>query len=691
MIRNELCILCFFLLLSSCNTSSPVSDDATTDPDSTIVVNPQDLTEEQLNQATKITESTLGTAPTSTHLRRITYIPNGNSWNIFLPYSKEYVSPGTIITFNVDEQQPLITTMGYIPPYKQTPHDPDYDIDFSPRLQAKRFIYKDKMVHPLQTKYQKDIIMTYDIASNSFEDPLVIPHDDFKMLVADANHEGLIRASGYSSDQKNLWCYEYNPFTGELTMSEKYPIRYEGLSDYCYGMTRAVGDWIVVGWGANPWTLMAYNFRTRTWKKLRETPGQGSYKTFRLFKQKNQTILIYTQDVFNDTTTNKYWRFVDGELEPTDLGEKDQYDSLDMHPLQEKYDYLGTESQLYIHPDISLRELSEPPLKIDDDSVLPQTDGSITINFIYGGANETVRAQIEPFKTRFQMIGHAGDYLYGSADTYGQHIFYNTRTGKTHIFDGTGISVYAMNTIGDRVYAVGYPNFCLREYNLRTMEYQDLGPNHDVLTHRPMAGIEEGIDGKVYYSGEYYRTRIGGGLAWYDPTSGEYSGLPIETYRPFWMTKINNGTHMILSSKYEGGCGLAIYDVLSGSLEMKIPDTLYTGQIVGYKNHVIGYGLNKEDEPIIYRMDPLTMEMIWQFKVPHPPVNAVAEIRKKHFVCTSDGADGVYFAINRTLIKVNANTAEVTIVGNLSETWNIIDVKGTLYQAGKEGFSQLQL
>lgn len=49
-----------------------------------------------------------------------------------LPYSPKYVDVGAIISFNVDDKNNAITTLGYIPPYYQKPDDPVYDIKYSP-------------------------------------------------------------------------------------------------------------------------------------------------------------------------------------------------------------------------------------------------------------------------------------------------------------------------------------------------------------------------------------------------------------------------------------------------------------------------------------------------------------------------------------------------------------------------------
>lgn len=649
---------------------------------------PYELTKEELAKAGTIGETILGPAPASTHHRRISYIPNGSSWNVLIPYSREYVGPGHITSFNVDEKLPRHVTLGYIPPHARTPNDPVYDIKYSPRLGQKRFVYRDRVVMPMQAKYINDIILTYDIASNTFQEPFVIPHDDFIMLVADANAEGIIRASGHTRGGENLWFYQYNPFTKELKMSSKYPIEHAGISDYCYEMTRAVGDWIIVGWGSDPWRLVGYNFRTGVWKKFREIPGKGSYKTFRMFKQKDQSILIFSEEIFDDPSSMKYWRFrptTEGEFLPTDVREREQYTNLDRHPLEEQYPYL--EPGHYYHSAVS--STVSPPL-IEEKSVFPAPDGRVEVRYSYKGAEESLLTNVPPFKTECKIVGHGGDYLFGAAGDYGEHIFYNIKSGRSHIFDGSNISVYSMKAIGEKVYMAGYPNFILREYDLSTMSMKDIGHNSYVKTHRPIAGIERGSDGKIYYAGQYYRTRDGGGIAWYDPATGEMGGLPIDRYRPFWMAAVRGGRYMVMSCKEDGGT-FATYDVADSTLTITPIKDLFPGQIVSVGDHIIGYGTTPAEGHIIYRLDPIARKMLWKFKVPYEPVTAVSPVRKKEYILTYDGERYLYVGVGRYLLRVDIETVDVKVLGKLSSSSNITLFNGSIYQAGRKGFARLSL
>lgn len=648
-----------------------------------------EVTMEELARAGDITEEIIGEAPSSTHTRWICYIPNGSGWNIMLPYSKDYLGDGVITTFSADSKAAKTITMGY----RKNEADRVQDYNYSPRLGLKRFIYPNMVVMPMQTKYQKEIIMTYNIGSNSFGQPFVVPHDSFRMLVADANREGIIRASGSYTEngQRYLLFYQYNPFTKELTFSTPYAINNREMSDYSYDMTRAVGDWILVGWGSQPWTMIGYNFKTKKWKKFREVPGRGSYATFMMYKQKDQSIIIFSQEIFGDKGSMKYWRFRptdEGEFLPTDARPGDHNPNLDLHPLQKEYPYLGGINQrLYIHH--SVVSTTPPPL-IDESSLHPAPDGRVEVKYSYKGSNQTALTHVPPFQTVCKMVGTAGDYLYGAADAYGEHVFYNMKTGRSHIFDGSNISVYSMKTVGSKVYMAGYPNFILREYDTATMTMNDIGHNSYVKTHRPLAGIELGSDGKIYYAGRYYRTREGGGIAWYDPATGQKGGLPIDNYHPFWMASVWNGRFMVMSCREEGG-RLAVYSVESGKLAIYSAEGLFPGHVVGIGQDIIGYGVCEQEGPVIYRMDPLTTEIVWKVKVPYKPTTSASTVRKQAFVMTYDNKGSVYIGLDRYLVRVNVDGGHVEVLGRLPSRANLTIYNGRLYQAGRAGFAKLNL
>jgi hypothetical protein len=107
-----------------------------------------------------------------------------------------------------------------------------------------------------------------------------------------------------------LWFYQYNPHTQDFAMSTQYPISIGDFSDYSYQMTRATGDWLVMGVGANPWILAAYNFATGEWKTLKEVTGLGSYKTFQLHKLEDGTIIVVSEEIAGDPSSVTYWLFL---------------------------------------------------------------------------------------------------------------------------------------------------------------------------------------------------------------------------------------------------------------------------------------------------------------------------------------------------------------------------------------------
>jgi hypothetical protein len=291
------------------------------------------------------------------------------------------------------------------------------------------------------------------------------------------------------------------------------------------------------------------------------------------------------------------------------------------------------------------------------------------------------------------LVGASGDYVYGTAKSYGEHVFYNRRINKKYYFSGTNLSAYSMKCCDSKVYIAGYPNFELVEYDLQSMTRKDLGHFQDqVQTHRPFAGIEQGNDGKIYICGRYYRTRDGGGLAWYDPVNGNKGGLKIDYYDPYWMTTINSGAQVVMSCKEENGI-LLIYDIASAELTVSKIDGLYPAIITGVGDSVIGYGISDSAGAIIYKLDPVTKEIFWQRKVPENPDTALNLVRTHSYIKFYDGNDHAYFNVGDYLVKIDVNTGEPKVLGKLPLRKQIhITENGEILQAGHaEGFVKLTL
>jgi hypothetical protein len=224
------------------------------------------------------------------------------------------------------------------------------------------------------------------------------------------------------------------------------------------------------------------------------------------------------------------------------------------------------------------------------------------------------------------------------------------------------------------------------------MTVKEIGHFQDeVQTHRPLAGIEEGSDGKIYIAGEYYRTREGGGLAIYDPLTEEKDGVIIEDHRPHWMTSIDSGDYMILSSKSEDGLGvLGVYDVMEKRLTFHRPnDDIYPGYVVGVAGtHFIGYGRSDVYGPVIYRYDPIERQLYWIKSVPYDIRSSSSDVRGLHSIMLYDNGY-IYTIIDQALVEIDINSAQITVLGRLPSPNMAILVDGTFYQAGYEGFAKL--
>ena len=652
--------------------------------------------EEQMEHSKDIELSALvGEAPNITRIQQTVYIPNADSWNMMIFYAPYYVSNGSVLTFNADDKKGEVTNFYYEPDYRRSSDYKPGDFEYSIRHRAKHFVYKDKVIAPHQTKYDYhgEIILTYNIKENKMTDLLEFEDKDFKMIVADANQDGIIRGSGYSRSDKSFMAFEYNPYNEKLTMSTKFQHSGVRFSDYNYGKTIAYGDWLIAGIGADPWRLVGYNFKTSKWRLFKEIPGLGDHKTIIPKKQEDGTVYVFTKDQNN---LEKAYIF-DGENFYETKAYGNDGPNKYIHPLIRKYPTLaGQGTNTWYYPDFKADDMNIVPPVLDKGKSMPDHDNINRIHYVYKDDVQIMEQQMQADKGVFNLVGSTGDYLFGAAKNYGEHIFYNKKTGESKYFKGDNISLYSMKAIGDKVYMAGYPNFRLYEYDLKTMTQTDIGSfQKEVHTHRPFAGIEKGYDANIYFSGRYYRNRDNGtgGLAWYNPETKEKFGVEIDIYEPYWMTSISNGTHMVMSCKASDDTDPALltFNVEDKNMTAHIIKDFYPGTIVGVNDEIIGYGY-LSDVAIIYKMNPLTEAFDWIYEVPKKPVTSLSHVRSNEYICLYDGQDYVYFNMEGYLVKIDIYTGEPTVLGKLPNVSQIeMTQDGKLIQAGYGGFVELIL
>jgi hypothetical protein len=88
---------------------------------------------------------------------------------------------------------------------------------------------------------------------------------------------------------------------------------------------------------------------------------------------------------------------------------------------------------------------------LNEDTLLPDPDGTINLQYSYEGTSHTLTSYVEPFKTDYLALGASDDYLFGAAANYGEHVFYHRNTGEKLVFSEEGQSVYSLKAIGSTV------------------------------------------------------------------------------------------------------------------------------------------------------------------------------------------------------------------------------------------------
>jgi outer membrane protein assembly factor BamB len=178
-------------------------------------------------------------------------------------------------------------------------------------------------------------------------------------------------------------------------------------------------------------------------------------------------------------------------------------------------------------------------------------------------------------------------------------------------------------------------------------------------THK-MWTATTGGDGKAYFGGRWYRNGEGGGLAWFDPKTGQGGGLaePFTTFQIAYMTTASDGRYIVMSTicaRDQTGklptpehAKVFVFDTQVGKLVrdfVPVQNATRSGAIAGVggpfilgltfdpsdrpaelkpeeqdpylKGRTLTYGL-RDQHSILYKANVETGEVLWRKKLPYP-------------------------------------------------------------------------
>lgn len=340
--------------------------------------------------------------------------------------------------------------------------------------------------------------------------------------------------------------------------------------------------------------------------------------------------------------------------------------------------------------------------------------GRVELPYHFGqNETQTITYQVNMYPDALKLLTEVNDHiLFGTADEYGQHLFYNLDTRQAMRFSGM-TSPYSMTLAGDKLYVSGYAGAQLIQYDLMTKDGNQDGKTLDRPerngvaqigrksdSHNPLGGTLAGADGNIYNAGiTYGRKRIGGGFGWYDPRTKEVEGMPLDE-QIFWSTTADNKRYLVFSTK-QGSA--KTYNQLIGW------DT-QTHAII-YKKHVDGIGrmgpmvealpgglvmghASAKDKGYLYGLNAATGEVLWRKEVPQGPVTAFAEVRRMLYAFRLGPDGNIWTFLNENvLVRIDPLTAHITVIGQLPQgdrPGQIAFAKGNVYIAKSGPLMQIK-
>ena len=509
--------------------------------------------------------------------------------------------------------------------------------------------------------------------------------------------DGRVHGLGWSKDKSGFVAYRFDPKTRVAKRSKPFgpanPNRTELYHD-----VRMSGDWLYAAIGNRPWHVVAFNVRTGRGRLLATTRQiRGSYSTISMTRMVGgfsatirEAASIPDLDTF-DRKKADVWLH-DGKVLRRSGKVPPWSDQPAKRHVGKRFRW-AREFQAW--PDDFTPP--SPPPEINGKAGAPDPNGHVELPYRTGPGQawKTLDYDVKMYPGEVRRLMEVNDHVLFATDSgYGQHVFYDVRARRLLRVGGT-LSPYSMGLVGGRLYVSGYPSSLMYAYDFsRTIGLKQRDPNPRRVgalaskndTHCPLAGTVGGADGRVYSAGTTFgRRRVGGGVAWYDPNTGEIGGMPIDGHRFFWMTSADNGRYILLSSKLGNGGELFCWDTRGGKMIYRkvllggdrpgpIVEALPGGLMIGHHGKGVLYGLRAA-----------TGDVLWTKPVPAPPVTSFSSVRR-HAWSFRRGPNGhIWSFFGSTLVRIDPRDARVSAVGKLPdgvEPAELAFAEGKVYIAG---------
>jgi hypothetical protein len=665
--------------------------------------------QEQIEAAPKLETEDLCEPVKSVRAGNLLWAPNpdGTTWDLLQIYFPEYGGPNTIaaIDLGANEVKTIQTERGWnfhLCPTVIAPNGKLFISILGQRLRQKMCIYD-----PATNELTLDAVEMPDEIMGETH-PLVLGTD------------GKLYAIG-QHPSRTATAAQIDPDTLRVTFYG--PIGPSHEPNACWGYSGGADDrCIYIASGKIPWYLVAYDRQTGKSESLVETATVGGYVSV---SQRPDGCTGKASGVLNtDGTGIQYWLHNGKAIPVKDRKEEPPWPQRQPPP-------------------------SLPPRpEVNTGLAVADVDGFAEIWVrtaeAKAGVPEGTPPDADPetlgwqrFRFRVPLYAH-GIYrlmelpdgrLFGTAGAYEGNFIYDPKTKQGKHLGKIHLSHYATTFHDGSIYMSGYPTSPLYVYDptkpwtagtfVKNRVIQDdeeaanprmllrLGGKDLAGTHK-MYGAVTGADGKVYFGGRWVRDGDCGGVAWYDPETGEAGGLwrPLSNYQVTHMATANEGRIVVISTrrvddsvlgkpKPEQGA-LFFFDTQRGELSGKLEPVMKAkgaGPIVGVGgSRVLGWTEDPENEKasILYVADVNAPALVLKKALPYPLPVAIGSNQQEAWDFRM-GPDGmVWTFVGGVLVRIEPKDLAVVPVGRLERPGPIAFSGPDVYLGGTTAIRRIK-
>jgi len=634
--------------------------------------------------------------------------PDGKTWDLVQIYFPKYGGPNAIVVIDLGsgEVKQIDTERGWNFHLCPTVIAPDGRLFISilgQRLQQKICIYD-----PATNELKLDAVaMPEEILGETH--PLVMGTD------------GNLYAIG-QHPTRTATAAQIDPDTLAVTFYG--PIGPSHEPNACWGYSGAADDrYIYIASGKVPWYLVAFDRETGKSQTLVETETVGGYVS--VGQRPGGCTGQASGIVATDGARVDYWLY-QGKAIPI----KDRRKETPPWPEQQQPDPWPEKPEVNTGltvPDVEGR--AEIWVRTAEaKAAVPEGTPPNAAPEKLGWRRFRFRVPLHPHSI-YRLTELPDGRLFGTAGAYEGNFVYDPKTNRSVHLGKIALSHYATAIHDGKVYMSGYPTSPLYVYdpakpwtagtfvNNRVIRDEEEAANPRMLmrlggkdlagTHKMYAAVTA-ADGRVYFGGRWVRDGGCGGLAWYDPATGEAAGLwePLSNYQITHLATANNGRTVVVSTrriddpvlgkpKPEQGA-LHFFDTQKGELVGKfepVAGAKGTGPIVDAGDgRVLGWTVDPEDEKasFLYAVDVSDPSLVFKKALPFPLPVSIGSNQQEAWDFRL-GPDGrVWTFINNVLVRINPSDGAIKPLGKPDRPGPVAFSNGRVYLGGTVALRRLE-